>query len=262
MLSRLSADGQAVKSLLESRVVICAGAKHLGSCWLSVRGLQLRLPYQSFRPATRPSQAAARLWWRYACRAVTHQLRQGRPSWHDVVKYMRIQREYVPRYASLLKDSSAARPQQDSKIQELDAALPYQVLLHFRKLAHAQERRRSKQEQKKSAAKTKQQRSWFGWALGRPPAPSTGGASQGDGSEAGAAESAGQEERAEPSEAGEGAETEQERGYLTEDEVQALEDLVQSEVRLSDSSKKNVSSQGLVLAKILTFFLAFCTMLQ
>ena len=90
--------------------------------------VQLRLPHQSSRPDTRPSRTAAQLWWRYAYKAVTNQLRQGRPSWTDIVHYLRVQREYVPRYVSRLKDGLAAA-QADETIARLEQDLPSMVRL-------------------------------------------------------------------------------------------------------------------------------------
>lgn len=88
--------------------------------------MQLRLPHQSSRPDTRPSRSAAQLWWRYAFKAVTNQLRQGRPSWTDIVKYLRVQREYVPLYVSRLKEGLAAA-QADDTIARLEQDLPSPV---------------------------------------------------------------------------------------------------------------------------------------
>jgi Vacuolar sorting-associated protein 13, N-terminal len=183
--------------------------------------VQLRKPHQSFRPATRPSQQAAQLWWRYAVRAVTNQSRQGRPSWWDLAKYLKIQREYVPLYVKLLQESVAAA-QADEKILSFDKDVPYQVALHFRKMAHAQVRRRNNRAAQRTAQQPKQ-RTWVGWALGAKPAgkPAEPGALESANAEADAEGQAGE---------GEGGEGDKERSYLTDSEVQALEDIVQEQV--------------------------------
>lgn len=91
-------------------------------------------------------------------------------------------------------------------------------MLHSRKLAHAQVRRRERQGAEKAAQQPK--RSWVGWALGYK-AP-TG------------EEAAAEEEGATAEEGGGegGAGKESERSHLTATEVQALEDMVQTQVRL------------------------------
>jgi hypothetical protein len=83
-----------------------------------------------------------------------------------------------------------------------------QVMLHFRKLAHAQVRRQEKQ----SAQKSNQQRTWIGWALGFKAPAATESASEIEGDAS-------------------AAQHEEERPYLTAGEVQALEDVVQAQVR-------------------------------
>lgn len=186
---------------------------------LNLMVMQLRLPHQSFRPATRPSHgAAARLWWRYAFRAVGTQLRQGRPSWWDLTRYLRVQREYVPLYVAKLQESVAAA-QGDARVQELDKGLPYQVMLHLRKMAHAKVRRHQKRKAQQAAPP---KRSWVGWALGAKPAASK----PSEGSDEQAADAEGEQ-------SGEGgAEAKEERGYLTAQELQTLEDLVQEQARV------------------------------
>jgi hypothetical protein len=194
--------------------------------------VQLRLPHQSLRPATRPHQSAGRLWWRYAFKAVLNQLQQGRPSWWDLAAYLRIQREYVPLYVRLLKDGIAAA-QNDPKIQHLDRELPDKVMLHFRKMAHAQVRRSEKESGKKGLQKSTQ-RSWVGWALGYQAegvAAAEVGCAQGG---AGALPEG--TDVVEVAAGGTDAVQEKERSYLTAAEVQALEDMVQAQVHFPPSS--------------------------
>ena len=97
-------------------------------------------------------------------------------------------------------------------------------MLHFRKLAHAQVRRRERQG---AAEKSGQQgkRSWVGWALGY---KTSGAGEAAEGDAAARGEGAGQD--------GEGEKAE--RSHLTESEVQALEDMVQTQVRLLDTHRQ------------------------
>lgn len=82
--------------------------------------------------------SGAKLWWRYAFRAVCIRLRQGRPSWREMVSYLKIQRQYIPLYVQQLQEGKQGG---SGRILELDASLPTNVILHFRKLAHAKHQR-------------------------------------------------------------------------------------------------------------------------
>lgn len=172
-----------------------------------------------FRPSSRPTRAGARLWWRYALKAVTNRLRQGRPTWWDLARYLTIQREYVPLYVQHLRSGSTTP---NARISDLDRELPKEVMLHFRKLAHARIRKLGQSQYSKSDPKQQQQqqqRTWvqwmgFGTAVEGPSSLATNDAmNQQD---------------------GQGAE-ETERAYLTDGEVQALEDMVQAQVLLQQA---------------------------
>lgn len=166
-----------------------------------------------FRPSSRPAGAGVRLWWRYALKAVTNRLRQGRPTWWDLTRYLKIQREYVPLYVQHLR-SGAVAP--DAHISDLDRQLPKEVTLHFRKLAHARIRKLelAQLSQGDLNQPQPQQRTWVQW-MGFGTAVegnSTSTAADGE-SEQNLHDDAHQNERA----------------YLTDGEVQALEDMVQAQ---------------------------------
>eukprot|EP00892_Ulva_mutabilis_P007576 jgi/Ulvmu1/5190/UM021_0207.1 len=180
---------------------------------------QLRLPHSMFRPSSRPAGAGARLWWRYALKAVTNRLRQGRPTWWDLARYLTIQREYVPLYVQHLRSGTASP---NARISDLDRELPKEVILHFRKLAHARIRKLEQAQQSKGDTKQQQQqnRTWVQW-MGFGTAVAASIASGEDGDE---------------DQAREGDKNENERAYLTDGEVQALEDMVQAQASVIESS--------------------------
>jgi hypothetical protein len=107
-----------------------------------------------------------------------------------------------------------------------------QVMLHFRKLAHAQVRRQEKQ----STQKASLQRTWVGWALGFK-APSGQGA---------AIDAVG---------TAQAAQGEDERPYLTADEVQTLEDAVQEQVWGAKTPESALALTGFACMKRLTLYI-------
>jgi Vacuolar sorting-associated protein 13, N-terminal len=157
-----------------------------------------------------------------------------------------------------------------SRIAEMDKELPTAVALHFRKLAHAQDMRLKEKEQKKASEDKPQPRTWVSWlgftGNGAPPAgappPSPAASTSGDtagGSSTtgeGGVTSAAPKSLAAKSEVGEGSQagdaqmvdpaepsvvgsrpaavstagSKEERGFLTADEVQVLEEVVQAQV--------------------------------
>lgn len=156
--------------------------------------------------------AGVRLWWRYALKAVTNRLRQGRPTWWDLMRYLKIQREYVPLYVQHIRSGVATL---DAQILDLDKQLPKEVILHFRKLAHARIRRLEQAQLPKGDLNQRRsrQRTWVQWmGFGTPRVDeSTPAAEDVDVQHV------------------DGDELQVERAYLTDAEVQTLEDMVQAQ---------------------------------
>lgn len=227
--------------------------------------VQLRLPHQALRPSTRPIGAGAQLWWRYAMKAVCSQRRHGRHNWVDIARYLKIQREYVPLYVMHLRSKEGVKDvTRLPRIAEMDKALPKDVTLHFRKLAHAQDMRLKEKDKKQASADKPPPRTWVSWlgfkgstaaAAGAAPAGDSAAvegvtAGEVEGEQAAPDSLAANSEAAERSVAGEAGDIDptelsvtvpppaavsttsdkEERGFLTADEVQVLEELVQAQV--------------------------------
>ncbi|GFR52304.1 hypothetical protein Agub_g14841, partial [Astrephomene gubernaculifera] len=131
-------------------------------------------PYRAMRPKCRPAEGdAARIWWRYAFRAVRKQLTRGssRCSWGQLRTACLLRKQYVPAYVRYLTTGSSSvtgavggatggggtagtagggggvtgggtagsvvRLGGDEGIAALDAQLPEGTILLFRRMAHA-----------------------------------------------------------------------------------------------------------------------------
>jgi hypothetical protein len=155
-------------------------------------------------------------------KAVCNQQRHGKPTWSDIARYLKVQREYVPLYVQHLRRQDAEKGKDAGKhlprIVELDRDLPKDVTLHFRKLAHAQVRLKNKEGVRKKEDKPPP-RTWVGW-LGF-----GGGRHVRDAAAEGA-----DGQGAVPGDSSPDRQDKGERAFLTDNEVQALEDIVQAQV--------------------------------
>ncbi len=216
-----------------------------------------RLPQLGYRPNCRPSPGSnARMWWKYAGLAVKQQIESRKLTWHQVLKFGQMRRQYVALYVKYLngetprKGSAAVKkeghhrsptatggvkttprsspstaaatggggvsetPVEESssvhsatasesddsdaeseenialrasrnsdlpkEILSMDATLPEQTILMFRRLAYAEVQRMRRQAAKEAAAAGKtaaaQQAAdsggggWLGWLMGAKPA--------------------------------------------------------------------------------------------
>ncbi|GKC59759.1 pleckstrin domain superfamily protein [Tanacetum coccineum] len=93
-----------------------------------------RLKYAHLRPLV-PVKSDPRLWWKYACRVVSDQIKKasGRTSWEQVLKYATLRKRYISLYASLLKsDPSREIINDDKDIEELDRELDIELIVQWR----------------------------------------------------------------------------------------------------------------------------------
>ncbi|KAL4858517.1 Vacuolar protein sorting-associated protein 13C [Chlorella vulgaris] len=145
-----------------------------------VSSFTARLAHIAYRPLLRPAAGKpARLWWRYAIKAVQQQRAARKLSWNQAISYARMRVEYVPAYAAYLRsrDMRAAEelrpPKVPQAVQDMDLALPEKTILMFRRLAHAkyQRERRRKAAQVAAESKAKAANSWMGWLRGASATP-------------------------------------------------------------------------------------------
>jgi vacuolar protein sorting-associated protein 13A/C len=153
-----------------------------------------RRPHQEYRPRVRPTAGkAARAWWQYARLAVKQQSESHRLTWQQVLRFLDLRREYVPLYLQHLKrtSSSQSEPQQQQQEQDaekplqlpkgttavpeelaaMDAVLPENTILMFRRLAYAEFQRERRREARAARAASKSAAQsggggWLGWLMG------------------------------------------------------------------------------------------------
>jgi hypothetical protein len=217
-------------------------------------------------------------------KAVCSQRRHGRYHWVDIARYLKVQREYVPLYVMHLRSKDGAKDvTRLSRIEEMDKELPTAVALHFRKLAHAQDMRLREREQKKASEDKEKPppRTWVSWlgftgtaapasanasapgdsadasataggGKGAPAAPDSLAAKshEGERSQTGSMQLMDPTElsltRPQPTAAG-AAGTKDERGFLTADEVQVLEEVVQAQVFIAPMPYRVMKSKQFYL---------------
>ncbi|KAI7845241.1 hypothetical protein COHA_001284 [Chlorella ohadii] len=138
-----------------------------------VSSFSARLPYAGYRPRLRPAAGEpARLWWRYAVKAVQQQLAARKLTWSQTVRFARMRKEYVPAYAEHLRQLAAGQgPQRIERLPapvvEMDRQLPEQTILMFRRLAHAKVQREKRRAAKEAAAAGKSGGGgWMDWLRG------------------------------------------------------------------------------------------------
>jgi vacuolar protein sorting-associated protein 13A/C len=138
-----------------------------------VSSFSARLPYAGYRPRLRPAAGeTARLWWRYALKAVQQQLAARKLTWSQAVRFARMRKEYVPAYAEHLRQLAAGQgPQRIERLPapvvEMDRQLPEQTILMFRRLAHAKVQREKRRAAKEAAAAGKSGGGgWMDWLRG------------------------------------------------------------------------------------------------
>ncbi|NJR42339.1 MAG: hypothetical protein HC767_06450 [Akkermansiaceae bacterium] len=166
----------------------------------------------------------------------------------DIAQYLKIQREYVPLYVMHLRSKEGPKDATRlARIAEMDKELPKHVALHFRKLAHAQDMRLKEKAQKQASADKPPPRTWVSWLGFR--GSSVVAAAAGAGDQSVPDSLAAKSESAEGSIAGDTnvmdptelaavlppadvgtAGGKEDRGFLTADEVQVLEEVVQAQV--------------------------------
>lgn len=160
-----------------------------------------RVPQSGYRPRGRPAAgAAARMWWRYAALAVGQQLAAHKLTLRQVVRFAKMRRQYVPMYVQYVNARQAeiagggkAAPELAPELVKMDAELPENTILMFRRLAYAEvqrERRRAAKVAAEAAAAGEASkvnggrgRGWLGWLVGSRP---SGGGSPQQGQQAGA----------------------------------------------------------------------------
>uniref|UniRef100_A0A2C9U4Y6 Integrase catalytic domain-containing protein n=1 Tax=Manihot esculenta TaxID=3983 RepID=A0A2C9U4Y6_MANES len=112
-----------------------------------------RLKYAHYRPLV-PVKYNTRLWWNYAYRVVSDQLKKAS-----------LRKRYISLYASLLKsDPKRAIIDDNKEIEELDRELDIELILQWRMLAHKFVER--SMESELDSMKQKAKKSWwsFGWS--------------------------------------------------------------------------------------------------
>lgn len=203
-------------------------------------------------------------------KAVCSQRRHGRYHLVDVTRFLCIQREYVPLYVTHLRSKDASKDTTELvRITEMDKELPKEVALHFRKLAHAHDNRLKEKERNKASAEKPPPRTWVSWLGFRGAAPAAPAAGTAAGEAAATDHKAADEDAAEEDFKDDDTEAEsaidmcetrqssvatesdifnpsslkpsprmapvpghnEDRGFLTASEVQALEEMVQEQVR-------------------------------
>ncbi|KAL4443584.1 hypothetical protein ABPG75_011321 [Micractinium tetrahymenae] len=114
-----------------------------------------RMPHAAYRPRLRPAAGEqARLWWKYAVKAVQQQVLARKLSWEQAIKFARMRKEYVPLYIEHLRspiDPSRPRDRLPKGIVDMDRQLPEQTIVMFRRLAHARLQREKRQQAAKEA---------------------------------------------------------------------------------------------------------------
>ncbi|KAG0557949.1 hypothetical protein KC19_11G167800 [Ceratodon purpureus] len=125
-----------------------------------------RVQYAHYRP-NRSIKEDRKGWWHYVYTAVSEDQKKasGHLSWHQILSYSRMRKEYVSKYIEALKANPKAISVNDNKdIKELDRQLDSEIIIQWRMLAHTF----VDQERKKGEEERQAKRSWwsFGWGGG------------------------------------------------------------------------------------------------
>ncbi|KAL4447306.1 hypothetical protein ABPG77_007339, partial [Micractinium sp. CCAP 211/92] len=114
-----------------------------------------RMAHAAYRPRLRPAAGEqARLWWRYAIKAVQQQVLARKLTWEQAIKFARMRKEYVPLYIEHLRspiDPSRPHDRLPKGIVDMDRQLPEQTIVMFRRLAHARLQREKRQQAAREA---------------------------------------------------------------------------------------------------------------
>ncbi|KAL8529518.1 hypothetical protein ACS0TY_006808 [Phlomoides rotata] len=96
-----------------------------------------RLKYAHYRPRDSVKNDP-KSWWKYACKAVSDQMKKARRlPWEQVLRYARLRKKYISLYAALLKSDLERTIVDDNEdIEELDRELDIEVIIQWRMLAH------------------------------------------------------------------------------------------------------------------------------
>ncbi|XP_024403056.1 uncharacterized protein [Physcomitrium patens] len=128
----------------------------------NISAFSKRVQYAHYRPS-RSIQEDTKGWWHYAYTAVLEDQKKtsGHLSWHQILFYSRIRKQYLSKYVEALQSNPKATSINDNKdIMELDRQLDSEIIIQWRMLAHAF----VDQERKKGEERVK--RSWWSFTWG------------------------------------------------------------------------------------------------
>lgn len=129
-----------------------------------------RFPHLGYRPTVRPSDNA-RLWWKYASKAIISKASKRRLSWNQAVRFILMRSKYVKLYVQHLTSGGGY-----SDIKNMDASLPEHTILMFRRIAHKEVQREKRKKAQELEAAGGGGGGWIAWLTGRGQQTSTAAA--------------------------------------------------------------------------------------